>query len=73
MHWMSASAKAKPVAAPASRRAARRCAEREPGDADQGAEEEGESGVLLDEERNDEQDSAEKGREWRKVQRLQTQ
>ena len=36
-------------------------ADSEVGDADQGAEEESESGVLLDEERNDEQDAAEKG------------
>lgn len=42
-------------------------AEREPGDAHQGAEKKSESGVLLDKERNDEQNSAEKGWEWRKV------
>ena len=65
--WMSASAKANPVAAPASRRPARRLRSASQAMQTSGAEEEGESGVLLDEERNDEQDSAEKGREWRKV------
>ena len=39
----------------------------EPGDADNGAEEEGESGVLLDEERKDEQDATGKSGERRKV------